>query len=480
MAAFAAPGPREVFVLGAGFSRAISSSMPVTDKLGQTLQKDYPEVFGSIGSRSFETWLSQRAEAQPYLSTAGNLQNQAVFTAATRLIARVLDWCIAETLAEPMPKWFGELITLWHLRQSDVLTFNYDPLVECAFESLQFWDWRLDKFFSWGSLLNYNPPGMAGSTLGEFGGDAAPHPSFRLWKLHGSTNWFWSPGDTSGASALRVALPGVFETPERVNEQDEHWKAPGRERLIVPPSALKSPYYANPVTRETWARGYEALSGAQTVTLMGYSLPTTDLTTVGMLSEALETGLATELRVVDRTPEPIVGRLRSLVPDHVNVIGVDGADDAVERYVNGMVSAAARSATAEIRDRKGDAANLHMTVTWGDLQQVHRGRRVEDWGRTAAIIGVEPSSEGAEVMLVASELTSFDGAVNIRPVGQPPHLSLRELMVYLADAPTIKVRVPGVEVPVTIVSSTDRRADHGAGNGNWIQLVPAGRLDRDR
>jgi len=67
----------------------------------------------------------------------------------------------------------------------------------------------------------------------------------------------------------------------------------------VPPSALKSPYYANPVTRETWARGFDALAAAEIVTLVGYSLPLTDLTTVGMLSEAMETGLVQEVRVVD-------------------------------------------------------------------------------------------------------------------------------------------------------------------------------------
>ncbi|MBU4336933.1 MAG: hypothetical protein KJ548_10195 [Actinobacteria bacterium] len=61
---------------------------------------------------------------------------------ATRLIARELDLPVASALAEPMPVWLSELISLWRLRESDVLTFNYDPLVECAFETMRLWDSR--------------------------------------------------------------------------------------------------------------------------------------------------------------------------------------------------------------------------------------------------------------------------------------------------------------------------------------------------
>ena len=477
MVVFAPARPREAFVLGAGFSRAISQAMPLTDELGRRLEAEAPEIFGSIGSKSFESWLSQRAEPQPYLAVAGNLQRQAVFAGATGMIARVLDWAIAEALTAPLPRWLGELVSLWHHRQSDVLTFNYDPLVECAFATLQFWDWRRDAHFQWGSLLNYNPHGMAGSSLGEIDGSQPPHPSFRLWKLHGSTNWFWSPGDTTGASALRVSLPGAFGAPTRLDEDDQHWKAPGRERLIVPPSALKSPYYANPLTRETWARGFEALAAAEIVTLVGYSLPLTDLTTVGMLSEAMETGLVREVRVVDFSPEPIVERLRVLAPDHVDIVAFGSGEGAVSDYVNRMLDAAAQSAVAAIRARQGDVADWHMTVTWGDLPHGPYDR-VEDWGRTAAVIGMEPMDAERRLTLNAAELTSFDGAVNLRPDGRSPHLPLSEVLARLGEVDTLEVRIQGLAAPVTVVASAARRTDHGAGAGDWLQLVPAGLLAR--
>lgn len=88
------------------------------------------------------------------------------------------------------------------------------------------------------------------------------------------------------------------------------WMAPGRERMLVPPSSLKSAYYDNPVTREVWSRAYEALCSADVITLVGYSLPQTDLTTVGMLNEAASAGNLAEIRVVNPSPTEIANRDR--------------------------------------------------------------------------------------------------------------------------------------------------------------------------
>ena len=61
---------REIFILGAGFSKSISAAMPLTDGLGAALAAEDPVTFSTLGDGSFETWLSHRAEAQPYLARA--------------------------------------------------------------------------------------------------------------------------------------------------------------------------------------------------------------------------------------------------------------------------------------------------------------------------------------------------------------------------------------------------------------------------
>lgn len=64
--------PRDVFVLGAGFSKAVSSEFPLTDELGNTaikrLLKDTLErssstiPHGDFSEGTFESWLGQLAE----------------------------------------------------------------------------------------------------------------------------------------------------------------------------------------------------------------------------------------------------------------------------------------------------------------------------------------------------------------------------------------------------------------------------------
>jgi hypothetical protein len=192
----------------------------------------------------------------------------------------------------------------------------------------------------------------------------------------------------------------------------------------------------------------------------------------------METGRVREVRVVDFAPEPIVERLRVLAPDHVDVVDFGSGESAVAAYVNRMLGAAAKSAVAAIRNRRIDEADWHMTVTWGDLPH-GPSDRVEEWGRTAAIIGMELMSTRGRLTLTAAELTAFDGAVNMRAQGLEPHLPLSEVVARLGEVDTLEVRIQGLPAPVTVVASAARRTDHGVGAGNWLQLVPAGLLDRD-
>lgn len=458
---------REAFMLGAGFSRAVSGHMPLTDELGQLLVRGAPDVFAGLpAGRSFEQWLSHRAEPQPYLSAAENLERQAVFARATAEIATQLDAAISKALSEPLQAWLGMLIALWHLGESDVVTFNYDTLVECALEAIAFWDWRRDTIVAWGSLLNYNPTGWAGATLGEFDKSTAPHRTFRLWKLHGSTNWFWTPGDPSGASAVRTPLPGTYGAPKPRDADEAHWRAPGRERLLVPPSSLKSPYYANPVSREVWARGFEGLARSNVVTLIGYSLPPSDLTTAGMLTEAMARGHIREVRVIDLNPEPIADRIRAFAPEHVAVVPFDGGDEPVPAYVHERRYAAAITAVESVQAAP-DTGTTGVVVTWGDSQ----GRQA--LGRTALALSARREVGSTTVEVQASEPTTFDGAIARWSAGPPERLGLGELRQLSSGAEQICVRLGDDPRSYTVIAATGRRAATGQGDGTWLQLIPA-------
>jgi hypothetical protein len=57
--------------------------------------------------------------------------------------------------------------------------------------------------------------------------------------------------------------------------------------MIVPPTAVKSPYYNNRTLQELWRLAAEALSKAEELVIMGFSLPQTDLLVSSMLATTL-------------------------------------------------------------------------------------------------------------------------------------------------------------------------------------------------
>ena len=90
-------GQSPVFVLGAGFSKAISQQMPTIDELGESCRrlletaghKDRMPTYFADGL--FEQWLSRLATDQPDYSAATNAENLGAFARASEAITRILD-----------------------------------------------------------------------------------------------------------------------------------------------------------------------------------------------------------------------------------------------------------------------------------------------------------------------------------------------------------------------------------------------------
>src|SRR5580692_6340065 len=120
---------QHVLVLGAGFSRSVSSRMPLTDELGnQAVELLKAEgrydasrlVFG--GELTFESWLSLLSEDQPQLSEAENRENAALFARLRDAVARVLIEAQFGVLAQSAPGWLYEFISALHLARAAVIT----------------------------------------------------------------------------------------------------------------------------------------------------------------------------------------------------------------------------------------------------------------------------------------------------------------------------------------------------------------------
>jgi hypothetical protein len=299
---------REVVLLGAGFSHAVSGHFPLTRDLGPAALgvACVPEERRPAEGTGFEAWLSRIGEDQPYRSAEENLAARQLFVRMTTAIGQVLAERQEEALKGGAPSWLEDLLSVLHARRSTVVSFNYDNVVECAVDGHCLADlsgYGRRKVTSH-DILDRLPP-LPPSILSEEAPvyitpsqDAVPpeHPlcdaqqvarSFRLLKLHGSLSWYWAPDDATGVTLQRWRSPGTFGKPAREDEEERRRALPGRVPFIVPPTATKSSYLTNLVVREIWARARAALAEAQRLIVIGYSVPPEDQVASGMLAEAL-------------------------------------------------------------------------------------------------------------------------------------------------------------------------------------------------
>lgn len=339
-------------VLGAGFSKAVHDEMPTADELGDmTVARagidDAPKF---VGGR-FESWLSRLAEPQPDLSAAENARNAATFARVVEHIHAVMT--DAQDSVEFIPDWLVQLVTALHFRRSTIVTFNYDTLVERTVESIGLWDFEVGGPLSW--QLTSTFPGRADGQPNEKGKvgwhslirDTPPlpppfrsreelPPSFQLLKLHGSLNWYWVPGDVSGATLNSWHL--LDKSPDRLRRY-----LPGREPFIVPPAATKSAYFANPIMREIWRTARRALRSAESIHFVRYSLPVTDLLSSSMIADGLSQRTL-RLSLVNRSPAEPQQRLEALTPVSPEV------SRSVASWAEDLVIDTARRALAQLRE----------------------------------------------------------------------------------------------------------------------------------
>jgi len=214
----------DVLILGAGFSRAVSEYMPLTDELGKLaidvagLEHDPRAPRRNFTSSfSFENWMSLLAEDQPHLSEPENLVNAALFAQLRDAINTVLASAEATVFHDPAPAWLNDLLTVLHYRQATVVTLNYDTVVEVGVASLGL-PGPNGVFISSRDILR----GML--TLPNVGMQfqSPIAPTFELLKLHGSLDWWSAPRDLSGASLVWSGTLNRFGAPRPLTEDDRH------------------------------------------------------------------------------------------------------------------------------------------------------------------------------------------------------------------------------------------------------------------
>jgi hypothetical protein len=331
-------------IVGAGFSRAISSHLPLTGDLCEVLRREDqdPRQLEALPAlrdgQDLERWLSVLAEPQPYLDEAENAGNAQQFVYATRVIRQTIDAGQGQAMSRPIPTWLDRLIRFLHVEGHTVISFNYDTLLECATTSL------MRSIPGHGTVVpafnrqrvREQPPVYfepQGLTSGR-----QRVPTYTLLKLHGSLDTWWVRGDVTGETIGRIP-PTAWGAEPDPRLWDPDLQPAGKELFIVPPASAKSAYYANPVSRQLWQDAHAALEAADEICIFGYSFPLTDLTIGNMVSSALNrTAQAQRVEVVDVNPTAVAGNLERLGIDRNQIQETSATSgDQIEEWVEHLV-----------------------------------------------------------------------------------------------------------------------------------------------
>lgn len=373
---------RPVYVLGAGFSRAVSEWMPLTDELGNAV-RDALGIAWDDNDVSFEERLTVLSTPMPFLQGHENTGRLARAQAITAGIAAEMDSRQAKGVSGPPPAWLLQLVAIWHAERAIVITFNYDSLVEHAVGSLR--PVVVEPGGYMASALNgaqvvYPAPAAAGArTIAET--SPADNRSFQVLKLHGSLTWYWSAGDS--ASLSRDPSDVAFERTQQA------WDVAGLgmlDRFLIPPVLSKDSYYNVNMAHILWRTARAAVVAASRLAIIGYSLPAGDRITAELLrGVSRDVPVDVVNRDVGSVEDPAspLGRSAAL---GLGVRGEFGGENAVAEYVDASLMRLAAGIGGTL-DGGGEDDAVLVTVFLHDADEPVRtfvvandGERNVGWG----------------------------------------------------------------------------------------------------
>ena len=241
-----------------------------------------PAEIRCILEENFESALSYLASDKPWLSESENQRHRSIYLNLTESIRRVF-WRKSEDRevwnVNIPHHWLEELIAYWHNNRCIVITLNYDTLIECVASTIYskkrpaiptggLYPIRFTEATQTNGLIQTSSHKIKNPTV-----------TFRLFKLHGSINWFYSGrpnffGEELFCVPCIDGINGVFDGADNTDWPRLSGKCP----LIVPPASNKSGFFQHEALRSMWFQAGETIKRANRVICLGYSLPESDLT----------------------------------------------------------------------------------------------------------------------------------------------------------------------------------------------------------
>ena len=296
---------KDIWILGAGFSKQINDDMPLTPELAESVRDIISDRFDNpLILSDIELALSELQSDAPWKSPAEKYEDLALYERVIERIRDQLKWPNGEGQDWPGDTSLGKrLVNTWHINGNHVLTFNYDLLVEALAETVHCSIYRdsddsnNDRYLYPRHIYPIPIPHVRTRNGGTWRGNT-DEITFNYYKLHGSLNYYTYPHPFQNMNMYH----------KHHNEVEE--LAEGLKTFIVPPTNDKQVFTEHPILQAIWTKAAGELANCNCgrIIMAGYSMPKTDLTVLSMLRETIRSNsingrLFPEIIVVNPDPD---------------------------------------------------------------------------------------------------------------------------------------------------------------------------------
>lgn len=263
---------KKIYILGSGFSKSASAQMPAMRELTEMLRrgndKKYPqlmEFINDLKTKSNDSKELTSIESISSLILGKELfYNNNMYLHYKILRNQLLHWLYEkidnsahEADAAKIPvitQFIKKCMTPGN--KSLIITFNYDLLIERLFNKLDSKKFRLNYIIKLNRYFDYENESELGKEV------------FEYLKLHGSFNWFRSPGSIS------TNINNIYLVKDSDNERDliHHNDIP----VFIPMAYSKSSYMEGSFYNVLWNIAQRYLELAEEINFIGYGFPVTD------------------------------------------------------------------------------------------------------------------------------------------------------------------------------------------------------------
>lgn len=291
--------PKQVFFLGAGFSKSINTHYPLLKELTHNVLQNFKkqilntyykfDIFGKF-KNDIEYLLTYLSTDLPWKSEKVKAMNKALYIEITEKIQK--NFLDLELHNQTNFTQYADFAKFIGKPENTIITLNYDLMVEKLIYSI------LDKsyinanksyigFYKYPILSLKNrykreETALWGSDEDDKYGKRLPN----ILKLHGSINWLWAGINPTDQIYYRVGLEDI----------DYH-----RDLIpyIIPPVLDKNSFYNNNILKGIWQQAYEKIAEADEIFIIGFSFPPTDLSLRYLFNSSLANNQKVNIYVIN-------------------------------------------------------------------------------------------------------------------------------------------------------------------------------------